>query len=69
MSNMFSRSKFNGDISKWNVSSVRYMGYMFYNSKFSGDISLWDTSKVECNSGVFDNCVIKEEYRAKFRNQ
>ena len=38
---MFSKSSFNGDISKWDVSNVKYMDNMFYNSSFTGDISLW----------------------------
>jgi len=36
---MFLNSKFNGDISDWDVSSVTDMSFMFYNSKFNGDIS------------------------------
>ena len=39
MSRLFSGSKFNGDISKWNVSSVENMSYMFNCSNFNGDIS------------------------------
>jgi len=39
MSDMFHSSKFNGDISNWNVSNVTDMNYMFYKSKFNGDIS------------------------------
>ena len=45
MGSMFSDSKFNGDISKWNISNVIDMGSMFYNSKFNGDISNWDISR------------------------
>ena len=44
MSFMFDSSKFNGDISNWNVEKVTNMGYMFYSSKFNGDISSWDIS-------------------------
>ncbi len=44
---------FNGDISKWDVSNVKEMGYMFYNSKFNGDISEWDVSNVEDMSCMF----------------
>ena len=36
---MFSDSKFNGDISSWNVSNVSDMSFMFSDSKFNGDIS------------------------------
>jgi surface protein len=35
---LFSNSKFNGDISKWNVSKIRNMQQMFYNSKKA---SIW----------------------------
>ena len=49
MSYMFTYSKFNGDISNWDVSNVKNMQEMFYNSKFTGengDISNWDVSNV-----------------------
>ena len=49
---MFWRSKFDGDISKWNVSRVGNMSYMFMNSPFSGDISGWDMSRVENMYGM-----------------
>ena len=42
MSELFYKSKFNGDISKWDVSNVKYMDGMFAESKFNGDISNWD---------------------------
>ena len=35
MSHMFSDSKFNGDISKWNMSNVTNMNYMFGDSQFN----------------------------------
>ena len=41
LDSMFSYSRFNGDISKWDVSNVTDMGGMFSNSKFNGDISVW----------------------------
>ena len=50
MSRMFTYSKFNGDISKWDVSNVKDMGYMFWDSSFTaknGDISNWDVSNVK----------------------
>jgi surface protein len=43
---MFSNSKFNGDISNWNVSNVVDMAWMFRRSVFTGDISKWDVSNV-----------------------
>jgi len=39
MHNMFSRSKFNSDISSWDVSNVTNMFSIFEASKFTGDIS------------------------------
>jgi surface protein len=39
MSDMFYRSAFNGDISKWDVSNVRNMSRMFEESDFNRDIS------------------------------
>ena len=38
---------FNGDISRWDVSSVKDMSNMFWSaSSFNGDISKWDVSRV-----------------------
>ena len=47
MSNLFYKSKFNGDISEWDVSNVTIMQDMFYDSDFNGDISNWDVSNVK----------------------
>ena len=46
MSNLFAFSKFNGDISRWNVSKVTNMEGMFVESTFTGDISNWVVSNV-----------------------
>ena len=46
-------SRFNGDISKWDVSNVKYMTGMF-NSCFNGDISEWDVSSVIDMSNMFE---------------
>jgi surface protein len=46
MQEMFMRSQFNGDISNWDVSKVKSMGWMFHDSQFTGNISNWDVSKV-----------------------
>merc|ERR1711959_37386 len=46
MNSMFYGSRFNGDLSKWDVSKVTGMISMFYYSKFNGDLSKWDVSKV-----------------------
>ena len=56
MSYMFSNSKFNGDISGWNVSNVKDIGRMFQYSEFigeNGDISIWDVSNVKNMHCVF----------------
>ncbi len=46
-------NKFNGDISKWDVSNVTDMYAMFYNSFFNGDISKWKTEKVTDMGNMF----------------
>ena len=43
---MFIGTSFNGDLSGWDVSSVRDMSAMFYQSQFNGDLSGWDVSGV-----------------------
>ena len=53
MCRLFSKSKFNGDISKWDVSSVENMENMFCKSNFNGDISKWDVSNVETMDNMF----------------
>ena len=50
---MFVFSKFNGDISKWNVSNVTNMEGIFYNSHFNQDISNWDVSNVKDMQWMF----------------
>jgi surface protein len=55
MEELFTRSKFNGDISKWDVSKVKQMNLMFYKSHFNGDISSWDVSNVENMSSMFES--------------
>ena len=68
MSNLFSHTNFNGDISSWDVSNVTYMSYMLYGCKlFNSDISNWDVSNVKGNMFIFDNCSIKEKYKPKFK--
>ena len=51
----YQSSKFNGDISQWDVSNVKDMSYMFGESKFNGDISEWDVSNVESMNGMFED--------------
>ena len=50
MEGMFAGSKFNGDISNWDVSNVTNMQRMFEDAQFNGDISKWDVSKVSKKS-------------------
>jgi surface protein len=45
---------FNGDVSKWDTSSVTEMFYMFYDAvAFCGDVSGWNTSNVADMSQMF----------------
>ena len=67
MSFLFKGSKFNGDISKWNVSNVTTMEDMFCNSVFNQDISNWDVSNVKFKLDIFYNCSIEEKYKPKFK--
>ena len=54
LSYLFGDSKFNGDISKWDVSKVEIMEGMFYNCyKFNGDISNWDVHNVTNMDKIF----------------
>ena len=61
-------NKFNGNISKWDVSNVKDMMCMFYGCKlFNQDISNWDVSNVKYNSNMFYKCPIKENHKPKFK--
>lgn len=53
MSYLFYNVDFNGDVSKWNTSNVRYMYSMFELSTFNGKVSSWDISKVIDMSHMF----------------
>ena len=52
---MFAHAKlFDGDISKWDVSSVTNMNSMFLGAtSFNGDLSKWDVSRVRDMHGMF----------------
>jgi surface protein len=57
-SHVFSNSKFNGNISDWDVSNAINMTSMFYNCSFTGengDISDWDVSNVESMQYMFED--------------
>jgi len=58
---MFKNSRFNGDISKWNVSNVKYMYGMFQNSKFNQDISNWDVGNVRDMDFMFQNSKFNQD--------
>ena len=53
MSYLFYSSKFNGNISRWDVSNVVNMNRMFSLSEFNGDISNWDVHNVRDMSYIF----------------
>ena len=63
MSNLFDSGNYNKslnniDISKWDVSNVKYMQFMFDGyEKFNCDLSNWDVSKVENMKGIFSWCI------------
>lgn len=52
---VFENSKFNGDISKWNMRRAQNLNYMFSNSEFNGDISQWDVSNVLTMQSAFSH--------------
>ena len=52
---MLWRSKFNTDISNWNVSNLCYMQNMFYMANFNGDLSKWDVRNVKDAQYIFGN--------------
>ena len=57
MSKLFSKTNFNGDISKWNVSNVTDMSDMFsWCKSFNKDISQWDVSNVTDMYSMFYGC-------------
>ena len=64
MSYLFTGSKFNGNISKWNVYNVTNMTGMFIRSEFNGDISNWDVSNVTSMYGMF----YKSEFNGDISN-
>jgi hypothetical protein len=53
MSALFYNSKFNGDISKWNVSNSECMNSMFEFSQFNGNICNWNVSNVITMENMF----------------
>ena len=53
LSYIFASSEFDGDISRWDVSNVRYMEGMFYQALFNKDISDWDVRQVKTMKQMF----------------
>ena len=53
LSSLFTKSKFNGDISKWDVSNATDLSGMFCEAEFNGDISKWNVSNVLDMSNMF----------------
>lgn len=69
MNNMFSCSKFNQDISKWNVSNAKFMEDMFYGSAFNQNLSDWNVSKAFNIDYIFSHSKMKvTPYWAKIDN-
>lgn len=58
MSGLFRQSIFDGDITGWDVSSVKDMSFMFEYADFTGknsDLSQWDVSNVDLMNYMFDH--------------
>ena len=56
MNSLFSNKEdFNGDLSRWNVSSVEYMGGTFEGATlFNGDLSSWNVANVVYMESMFE---------------
>ncbi len=62
MSELFNGfGRFNGDISKWDVSNVTIMSRMFYFTSFNGDISEWNTGNVKYMSEMFRDSLFNRD--------
>ena len=55
MKRLFQLSKFNGNISEWDVSNVTNMSYMFHSTPFNQPIGNWDVSNVTNMEQMFSN--------------
>ena len=59
---------FNQNISSWDVSKLKDMCDMFkFCKSFNQDLSKWNVSNVRYHEFTFYNCLIKEEYKPKFK--
>ena len=55
-------TKFDGHVSKWDVSSITTMTHMFSGvASFNGDISKWDVSKTNMNYMFWQARSFKQE--------
>ena len=55
----YNLGKFNGDISRWNVSNVKDMRCMFFGAEsFNQPIGDWDVSKVTTMESMFDGAYL-----------
>ena len=69
MSGLFMSSRFNGDISKWDVSNVEDMLMMFAHSDFdctNGDISQWEVPNLKSFNYVFYKSNVPRQIIARF---
>jgi surface protein len=74
MDYMFNGSKFNSDISDWNVEKVRSMVCAFQDCPFDQDITRWNPKSIEHHGFVktFEYCPLKlnkklpKWYKARF---
>ena len=57
MANLFKNTDFQGNVSDWDVSSVKDMRGMFYGCEnFNSDLSKWNVSKVRDMMYMFHGC-------------
>ena len=67
MSELFYKSDFNGDISKWDVSHVKDMSYMFYEAtSFDQDLSSWNVSNATDIESCFEGTPIENKVKMWF---
>ena len=70
MSDMFNDcNKFDCDLSKWNVSKLKYASYMFYNCKsFEGKgLENWDAINIKNMQFMFYNCKLLKNKPAWYK--
>ena len=70
MSMFKNASKFDGDITDWDVSNINTMIYMFYDAKeFNQNISKWDVSKVIQMDYMFTGALKFDQYIRVWNNR